>query len=289
MKTAAFCPGHITGFFEICEHREPLRSGSRGAGICTTLGATSTVTSRKGKGSMKVSINGEKNEAPVTKQALARLILGRDIDLRVDTKLDLPLGQGFGMSAAGVLSATLATAEILDAPLQTALEAAHEAEILHRTGLGDVAAISKGGVTFRRIEGLPPFGRIDRIRANVELVLGVVGPPISTPAVLSDPDARERINRIGKECVESLGDSPSLANLFRLSREFAMRTGLVTKQVEKALAEIEDLGPASMVMLGNSIFASGEIEDQRKVLAKHGQTYVAGIDWEGPRVIEPRK
>ncbi|MDD1768259.1 MAG: hypothetical protein LUQ27_06835 [Methanomassiliicoccales archaeon] len=289
MKTAAFCPGHITGFFEICEHREPLRSGSRGAGICTTLGATSTVTSRRGKGSMKVSINGEKNEAPVTKQALARLILGRDIDLRVDTKLDLPLGQGFGMSAAGVLSATLATAEILDAPLQTALEAAHEAEILHRTGLGDVAAISKGGVTFRRIEGLPPFGRIDRIRANVELVLGVVGPPISTPAVLSDPDARERINRIGKECVESLGDSPSLANLFRLSREFAMRTGLVTKQVEKALAEIEDLGPASMVMLGNSIFASGEIEDQRKVLAKHGQTYVAGIDWEGPRVIEPRK
>lgn len=289
MKTAAFCPGHITGFFEICEHREPLRSGSRGAGICTTLGATSTVTSRKGKGSMKVSINGEKNEAPVTKQALARLILGRDIDLRVDTKLDLPLGQGFGMSAAGVLSATLATAEILDAPLQTALEAAHEAEILHRTGLGDVAAISKGGVTFRRTEGLPPYGRIDRIRANAELVLGVIGPPISTPAVLSDPDARERINRIGKECVESLGNSPSLANLFRLSREFAMRTGLVTKQVEKALAEIEDLGPASMVMLGNSIFASGEIEEQEKILAKHGQTYVVGIDWEGPRVIEPRK
>lgn len=289
MKTAAFCPGHITGFFEICEHREPLCSGSRGAGICTTLGATSTVTSRKGKGSMKVSINGEKNEAPVTKQALARLILGRDIDLRVDTKLDLPLGQGFGMSAAGVLSATLATAEILDAPLQTALEAAHEAEILHRTGLGDVAAISKGGVTFRRTEGLPPYGRIDRIRANAELVLGVIGPPISTPAVLSDPDARERINRIGKECVESLGNSPSLANLFRLSREFAMRTGLVTKQVEKALAEIEDLGPASMVMLGNSIFASGEIEEQEKILAKHGQTYVVGIDWEGPRVIEPRK
>ncbi|MDD1768742.1 MAG: hypothetical protein LUQ55_02015 [Methanomassiliicoccales archaeon] len=288
MKARAFCPGHITGFFEICEHKEPLRSGSRGAGICTTLGATSTVGSRKGKGSIRVYINGEKNDAPVTKQALARMILGREVDLRVDTLLDLPLSQGFGMSAAGVLSATLATAEILDAPLQTALETAHEAEILHRTGLGDVAAVSKGGVTFRKIEGLPPYGRVDRIRANVELVLGIVGPPVSTPTVLSDPDARERINRIGRECVESLEGSPSLANFFRLSKEFAMRTGLATKQVEEALAEIDDLGPASMVMLGNSVFASGEIEEQEKILAKFGRTFRTRIDWEGPRVIEPR-
>ena len=288
MKARAFCPGHITGFFEICEHKEPLRSGSRGAGICTTLGATSTVGSRKGKGSIRVYINGEKNDAPVTKQALARMILGREVDLRVDTLLDLPLSQGFGMSAAGVVSATLATAEILDAPLQTALETAHEAEILHRTGLGDVAAVSKGGVTFRKIEGLPPYGRVDRIRANVELVLGIVGPPVSTPTVLSDPDARERINRIGRECVESLEGSPSLANFFRLSKEFAMRTGLATKQVEEALAEIDDLGPASMVMLGNSVFASGEIEEQEKILAKFGRTFRTRIDWEGPRVIEPR-
>jgi pantoate kinase len=248
----------------------------------------STVASKRGNGDIKVSIDGNKNDAPVTKQALARMILGRDIDLKVDTKLDFPMGQGFGMSAAGALSATLATAEILDAPLQTALETAHEAEILHRTGLGDVAALSKGGVTFRRVEGLPPYGRVDRIQGDMELVLGIVGPPIYTPTVLCDRDARERINLIGKECVEGLEASPSLANFFRLSREFAMRTGLASEQVEEALAEIDDLGLASMVMLGNSVFASGEIEELKKILSKFGQTYRVRIDWKGPRIVEPR-
>jgi len=289
MRATAFCPGHITGFFQICEHKEPLRSGSRGAGICTTLGATSTVVSKKGSGDIEVYINGKKSDTPVTKQALARMILGRDIDLNVETLLDLPMSQGFGMSAAGALSAALATAEILGASLQTALEAAHEAEILHRTGLGDVAALSKGGVTFRKVEGLPPYGRVDRIRADVELVLGIVGPPISTPTVLSNQGARERIDLIGKECVEGLEASPSLANFFRLSREFAMRTGLATEQVEEVLAEIDDLGPASMVMLGNSVFASGEIEEQKKILSKSGQTYRVRVDWKGPRVVEPKK
>jgi pantoate kinase len=289
MKATAFCPGHITGFFQICEHKEPLRSGSRGAGICTTLGATSTVVSKKGNGDIEIYTNGRKSDAPVTKQALARMILGRDIDLDVETLLDLPISQGFGMSAAGALSAALATAEILDAPMYAALEVAHEAEILHRTGLGDVAALSKGGVTFRRVEGLPPQGRVDRIRADVELVLAVVGPPISTPTVLSDQDARERINLIGKECVEGLEFSPSLANFFRLSREFAMRTGLATKQIEEALTEIDDLGPSSMVMLGNSVFASGDLDEQEKILSKFGQTFRVRVDWKGPRVVEPKK
>jgi outer membrane protein TolC len=60
-----------------------LRSGSRGAGICTTLGATSTVVSKKGNGDIEIYANGRKSDAPVTKQALARMILGRDIDAPV--------------------------------------------------------------------------------------------------------------------------------------------------------------------------------------------------------------
>ena len=289
MRAIAFCPGHITGFFQICEHEEPLRSGSRGAGICINLGATSTVVSNKGgTGDIEVYINGEKNDAPVTKQALAQMTFGRDIDLSVETVLDLPMGQGFGMSAAGALSAALATTEILEEPFQTALEAAHEAEVLHRTGLGDVAALSKGGITFRRIEGVPPYGRVERMKGDIELVLATVGPPISTPTILLNPDLRERINLIGKECIAGLGMSPTLASFFRLSKEFAMRTGLATRRVEEVLTEIEYLGPSSMVMLGNSVFASGDTDELERVLVRYGSTYRVRVDGKGPRVVETR-
>lgn len=286
MKATAFCPGHITGFFQICEHREPLRSGSRGAGICTSLGATTTVVSKRGKGAISVEIDGEKSDAPVTKQALARLILGRQLDLKVQTTLDLPVGQGFGMSAAGALSSALAAAEMLEMPFQKALEAAHEAEILHHTGLGDVAALSRGGVTIRTVEGLPPLGRVDRIPANAELALAVVGPPMPTASVLSNHDIRDRVNLVGRECVEEIMKSPSFANLFRLSKEFALRTGLATDRVDSALRELEGIGLAGMVMLGNSIFAAGDLAEQEAILAEYGQTYRAEIDWKGPRIID---
>ncbi|HUU07091.1 MAG TPA: sugar kinase, partial [Thermoplasmata archaeon] len=43
MRARAFCPGHITGFFEICRADNLLASGSRGGGLCTSLGALSDV------------------------------------------------------------------------------------------------------------------------------------------------------------------------------------------------------------------------------------------------------
>ena len=43
MTPRAFAPGHVSGFFEICLADTEVASGSRGAGICLTRGATATV------------------------------------------------------------------------------------------------------------------------------------------------------------------------------------------------------------------------------------------------------
>lgn len=284
MRAAAFCPGHITGFFQICEHDEILRTGSRGAGMCITLGARSHVDCVEGEGRIEVTINGSRERAPVTVQAIASILQGRRLDVRVSTQHDLPVSQGFGMSAAGAISATLALAEVLDLSMEEALRASHEAEILHRSGLGDVAALSRGGIVFRRREGLPPFGRVDRIAHEVELVIGVVGPPIITSSVLGEEGLRRRINRVGAECVSCFESSPTLATLFRLSREFVCRTGLMSQEVKDALGAIDAYGPASMVMLGNSIFATGDLEEQERTLSEFGESHRVGIDWKGPRV-----
>ncbi len=38
MKCSVFAPSHITGFFEIVDHEDPLKRGSRGAGVALDKG-----------------------------------------------------------------------------------------------------------------------------------------------------------------------------------------------------------------------------------------------------------
>jgi len=285
MRSTAFCPGHLTGFFQVREHEEIDRTGSRGAGICVSLGATTTVTASRGRGKIDVRINGQADPAPVTRQAIAMLMDSPEHDLMVETHLELPMRQGFGMSAAGAFSTALAICEMMGHEFDDAMRATHQAEILHRTGLGDVAALSRGGITFRRREGIPPHGRIDRIGNDIPLAIAVVGPEILTASVLGDEVIRGRIDRIGGECVSSLEASPSLANFFRLSMEFSARTGLMTAHVENALESIRDLGSGSMVMLGNSIFASGNVDRELDILVERYDAHRVSIDWQGPRVV----
>jgi pantoate kinase len=119
------------------------------------------------------------------------------------------------------------------------------------------------------------------------VVLCVVGGPISTPEVLGDPAKRRAVNDVGKECVRQMALSPTLATLMRLSRDFMGRTGLATKEVEVAVRAAEEYGPASMAMLGNSVFAVGHVKDQDRVLSEMGTTFRCKVDWRGPRLLEP--
>src|SRR5512137_1733056 len=155
MDAEAFSPGHVTGFFEIRYTEDLLSSGSRGAGLCLALGAKSTVRARKsGRTSIEVTIDGRRSQAAVTRAALLHLLQHEMYQVEVTTQLDLPQSQGFGMSAAGALSASLALAEILGRGRHEAFEAAHMAEVSQRTGLGDVSAIHKAGITIRTRPGL---------------------------------------------------------------------------------------------------------------------------------------
>lgn len=286
MRAEAFSPGHITGLFQICEHEDPLRTGSRGAGICINRGATSRITAKKGNGRIDVKINGKEDPAPVTKQALATLMEEPDLDILVETHLDLPISQGFGMSAAGALSAALALADILGRDRKEVVEAVHTAEVLHRSGLGDVAGISTGGVSIRTREGLPPFGKATKIIKDLELVIAVVGPSVPTRSILLDADLKRRINSTASELLKELIAGPSLASFFRASREFAEKTGLMTREVELALSMVDDAGPASMIMLGNSIFVTGDLDAAQRELAVFHTVQRVRTDWIGPRVLD---
>jgi len=287
MKAVAFSPGHISGFFEpIYQKQNADRSGSRGAGINITLGATSQVTVNNSTiQNIDVSINKKVADAPVTKLAIKYLIGDNPISIRVDTKLDLPTKQGFGMSGAGALSSTNALAQLLNIQKVEALKASHYAEVSLYTGLGDVIASSFGGIEIRREAGLPPWGMIEHIPGKYNIVLCIIGNKIDTKKILSDPLKINEIYSHGKICTKKILEKPSVENLFYLSQIFTKKTGLANDKVTKAIEVANKYGMASMCMLGNSVFAVGDTEKLCNSLSKFGKVFVCDVDQSGARVL----
>jgi pantoate kinase len=286
MSVRAFCPGHVTGFFEICMSDDLLSAGSRGAGLCLSLGVTSTVEVAESKRqSIKVTIDGKAGKAPVTEWAVKYLLGNKNLEVKVDLVQDLPISQGFGMSAAGALSATIALARQIDVKRQAAFEASHIAEITNKSGLGDVAALHRGGVTIRTKPGLPPKGRVIGIHETPDVVLAIVEKELKTHAVLSDPHKTKKINLSGSKMVDEMLKEPTVRKLMELSSQFSVESGLASKRVLEAMGAASKLGMASMAMLGNSVFAVGDTKGLVRVLSDFGETWVCKVDTRGPRII----
>jgi pantoate kinase len=285
-RAIAFCPGHITGFFQAMEHDNILATGSRGAGFCTELGARTEVWMTDGEGTIEVNIDGTTAFAPVTEYALRKLLKQEPYDLNVMTTLGMPVSQGFGTSAAGALSASLALSSLLERSSHEAFEVAHESEIVNHTGLGDVAALFRGGMTFRRKEGLPPMGRVDQFDGKSDVILCEVGKPMKTSDVLTDARMTAQINTIGKRCLDEFEQDTTVASFLRLSKIFTVETKMASPEALKAIAAADEFGQASMCMFGNSVFAFGEMDGLERVLREFGPTYRTRIDLQGPRLVQ---
>lgn len=276
--TSAFCPGHISCVFQPRRVDDLLRSGSRGLGISISLGATAEVEEAD---SLICTVNGSGTDATVTAEALR--IMGAE-GLRADIMTDLPLSQGFAMSAAGTVAACLAYASLTGLSEGCAFQAAHRAEMLCGGGMGDVAGIMSGGVSMRLEEGLPPYGSASRLDLDGEILLAVLGPPLITAGVLNDREMCESIEAAGGRALEAFIPRPGWGTLFQVAREFASQTGLVGEEVAECIRRLEPYGEASMCMLGNSIFFRGDIEKALSVIDP-SRSWVCKVDIEGPRLL----
>ena len=285
---SAFCPGHVTAFFEICDEADdPLKKGSRGAGLSLTLGARSAVTVKDSPDqSIRVRIDGIESHSCTTQDAIQSLVDNRQIRVEADIALDLPVEQGFAMSASGSLATSYALCSILGIPYQKAYEAAHIAEIKNRTGLGDVAGIYAGAVELRLEPGLPPAGIVERIETSSPVVLAVVGKPIKTKDVLTDPARRRKISGAGRKCVSEFAGHRTLEHMFALGMEFLEESELFSKEVLGAMVVADEHGMATMAMLGNSLFCIGDTPDIAEALKPLGQIFVCEIDQKGPRLLD---
>jgi len=212
MRAVAFAPGHISGFFEpVYNKQDTARTGSRGAGINVSLGAVSEVNVEESTSQIfEIYVNNKQSDSPVEHLALKGLLGENKVHVVVKTNLDLPVSQGFGMSAASAVSASYALAKIIGVSSIDALKASHFAEVQLRTGLGDVLASCFGGIEIRKHPGLPPWGLIEHIPGNYNLVLCVVGKKLDTKKILSDSDKASDIINYGRYCTKKLLEKPSI-------------------------------------------------------------------------------
>ncbi|KAA0009856.1 MAG: GHMP kinase [Thermoplasmata archaeon] len=274
MKTIAFAPSHITGFFEICYHDDYKKAGSRGAGINISLGSYAEV----GKKGNSIFLEGNIGKGEVTLKALQNLGLA---GINVKIKNELPLSQGFGVSASSTLATLLAVCHMFNLPEKKAVEASHLAEVEMKTGLGDVVASYIGGIEIRKEPGIE--GKIEKIECRKKLIVAIVGKKIETKNILKNEKMVERINDTGKVCLKEFLKDKSLENFFDLSLKFSFETGIADKNMQRILNEANKVGKATMCMLGNAIIAIYS-KEMKKFLSSY-QHYECFIDNEGARIL----
>ena len=263
MSNSVFVPGHITGFFNIENHRISLKNGSCGAGFLLSKGVKTTISP-----SDKLCIDVNAGDDTVINEVLD--ILNVDTDFKIMQDISLPIGAGFGTSAASALSLTLAINEFLDLGYSHDLcgQIAHMAEINLGSGLGDVIAQTGRGLVLRTQPGAPGIGEIKSFEHEVYVAYKTFG-KIETSDIIHDPHFKRVISEAGLKYLELFESQPTLENFLSFSNEFAHEINLMSGEVENLIDYFNsssDILGSSMAMLGNTAFAFAYDEDAFKKL-----------------------
>jgi len=264
--------GHVTLLFSI--HSETLltrRQGSRGAGLCLENGIIAEVSEIEDAEDQITVVrhNGEELEGgDVLYTDLLKEF--RDIfkvnsPVSISLELELPVSQGFGMSAAGLLATSLALGELFDVGNVGQLaRLAHRIERTHSAGLGDILGLWAGGVELRTTPGAPPSpGKVRCFTADVPALLVWVPEGMKhTSGYIDDPKWKKSITKAGNDCVNRLmklsWDRNVWQQLLSESDRFAMDSGLLEESERSNLLAtvIDNLEPnmsSHLCMLGTSV------------------------------------
>lgn len=264
-ELSVFVPSHITGFFEIIQNSNPLLKGSKGAGITLDEGVVTNTKIKDGNGNIIINVNNKEDSLNTISKKTVKIILDRynvniqDYDIYINHDSKLPIGAGFGTSAAFALgiSFTLPKLMGINISFKEAGEIAHLAEISQSSGLGDVISEMFGGCVIRLNEGSPVKGIIDKIPITkpIYVITKTIG-LLETKDIIENPIHQKHINQSGSILLNKLINNPSISNFMKLSRKFANDTQLISKEIAEIIniLDEETLG-ASMAMLGNTAFA----------------------------------
>jgi pantoate kinase len=271
-----FAPGNVSCVFKVVPGETPETMHSLGLGFTVDQGVVAEVTGADSS-SHAIFFNDTPFQLAPLRALLDRMLSGGDVHVSVRLYTSLPLASGYGLSGASCLAAahavnSYAGLEFSDYDLAMLC---HVVEVEHLTGLGDVCGQYHGGCLMKLEPGKPlaaerlPLGPLPVYVANFA--------PLSTAEVLGSPDARSKIEDAGSRAILELRDLVEKApvcfdDIVDISYQFACRSELI--QHPKVIDAIEQVrlagGKASMIMLGNAVFANVPFKGSSKLsVANH--------------------
>jgi pantoate kinase len=282
-KASAFCPAGISSFFQAVTTSPPPRSigaacriGARGGGFVIDKGVTTEVkiTSTKKTG-IAVTINGKNApEANVTREVF-KLILSKikkPYQISVSHHVEVPIGAGYGASAAGAVSTAMALAKAFDLKmtLNQIAQIAHTAEIRCATGLGSVSGVIRGGAILILDPGAPGYDRVDWLPMNpTHRIVTASFAPISKKDIIFAKDALQAVNREGQMVLRQILTNPDPVRFMNLCRGFAEKAGFLSNRLAEVIENTMGAGAlgATQNMIGDAFHALVDVKKVDSVVS----------------------
>ena len=244
--------GHVTLLFSI--HSNSLLSrnqGSKGAGFCLEDGVEVSIK-RTDNETDKISVTtidgsildgGLKLYSDLIESFRELFQINERIDVNV--RLELPISQGFGMSAAGLLATSLCLGEFFDRGDEGQLaRLAHRIERQISGGLGDILGLWAGGCELRTKPGSPPSPGVAQgfsVGCKALLVWDPDGMK-HTSGYIDDPSWKKKITLAGEASVNRLmqnsWDIGVWDILLQEADKFALESGLLEEKTRADLLDV---------------------------------------------------
>jgi len=293
----AFSPGHITGMVKTqnaVNGQDFLHRGSEGAGFSIDLGVTTTVSIYDDDASSyQILINGRSVEsADVSRFVVEEYLrfIRRSYHVRIEHKVDIPIGFGLGSSGAAALSLSFALNRALKIGLnpEQAAQIAHSADVACGTGLGTVIAEYSGGFEIRSFSGAPGIGRISKTELNGYRAIILCMAPISTKSILSNDPGFDSAS--GGAFLEGLKITMNISDFLASSNQFASTMGLTEGACKEPMEAWKSDGfLSSAALFGATVFTlvpkKLAPKAEQSIGSFKGKLITCGIDNIGARVL----
>jgi pantoate kinase len=303
----AVCPAGVSSFFEVCDTDsagksidDPARIGARGGGFAISRGVKAKVFARKASRSrVNILINSKPApEAQTTRWAINEVLkaAGTVLDVRVDLRVRVPIGSGFGTSAAGTIASCLALADAVGIPvtMNDLGRVTHISEVINKTGLGTASAMLTGGFVLVTEPGAPGVGSVDRLLFPEDhVVLCAYLGPISTRDVLSRSNLANKVNPAARSAMDKIRRKPELCTFLNEARHFGETVGFQSAEVARMLQAVVAAGAvgAAQNMIGKAVHGVIPRKKARHALVRLRREFPSAVvftdslDLRGVRVI----
>jgi len=304
-RASAFCPAGISSFFQAVTPDLPPKTmqdaytvGARGGGFILEKGVYTQVKVEPTESTeIEVTINGKNApEAKVTCEVCQLLLdeIEGSYRIQVDHEVEVPIGAGYGASAAGAVSTTMALSRALGMHLSLNRigQFAHFAEIRCATGLGSVSGVIRSGMILILEPGAPGYDRVDWLPLDPShRIITASFAPISKEDIIFSPNALQAVNREGAKVLQQILANPTPECFMKLCNKFANKVGFLSERIADVLEKVIDAGAlgATQNMIGDAFHALVDVDSVDSVIQSVAHLFppnallVSHVTCNGPR------